>query len=80
MTKIADDTLAVGGPAADFDTWAPPAGLFAANSLLHACRAACDIFAWDEPAELQTLLDQVDAKIAAINRAGDADESTGDQR
>jgi hypothetical protein len=78
MSKIAQDTLAVGGPAADFDTWGSPSGLFAAKSLLHACRAACGIFAWDEPAALEPLMQRLDSKSEELNAAPQAEESASD--
>ena len=76
MSKVADDTLAVGGPAADFDSWGPSAGTFAANSLLHACRATCLIFGWDEPDELEALMQRLESKIGELNPA---DQSTSRQ-
>jgi hypothetical protein len=63
----ADDTLVIGGPGADFDTWGPPAGLFAATSLLHASQAVCRIFGWDEPPELTDLLRRCEEAIAEFN-------------
>jgi hypothetical protein len=64
-STIADDTAAVGGPAAQLDPWATDGALFAVYSLLHACRAACRIFDWPEPPQLQRLLDRVDGILAS---------------
>jgi hypothetical protein len=64
-SKIADDTAAVGGAAAQLDLWATDAALFAVYSLLHACRAACRIFVWPEPPHLQGLFDRVDGILAS---------------
>jgi hypothetical protein len=55
-SKATDDTIDVGGPAAQLDVWASDAGNFAAYSTLHAARAACKIFGWAEPSELAELL------------------------
>jgi hypothetical protein len=54
-----DGTWEVGGPAADFKPWANGTGFFAAQSALRAGRAACRIFGWDEPRELQVLMWEV---------------------
>ena len=59
-SKVAEDTVEVGGPAVDLDSWAEAAGLFAADSMLHATRAACRIFDWQEPLELDDLFQQVE--------------------
>jgi hypothetical protein len=53
---VGEQTVEVGGPAAEFEAWANDAGLFATSSTLDAARAACKIFGWDEPAEIEALL------------------------
>jgi hypothetical protein len=55
-SKATDDTVAIGGPAAQLEVWASDAGNFASYSTLHAARAACKIFGWAEPSELAELL------------------------
>jgi hypothetical protein len=67
QSKADDNLVVVGGPGADVDTWGLPAGLSAATSLLHACRAACAIFGLSEPPELEPLLRRVDEAIVEIN-------------
>jgi Family of unknown function (DUF5677) len=68
-TKAVDETVMVGGPAAQLEDWALDAGLFGAYSLLHASRAACTIFGWPEPSALDELLQRIDRLLAA--RAAD---------
>ncbi|MGB0098218.1 MAG: hypothetical protein WBP81_37475 [Solirubrobacteraceae bacterium] len=75
LTKRADGTYVVGGPGADVETWAPPAGLFAATSLLLATRAVCRIFGWQEPPELPGLLRKCDDVIVELNRPGESTDS-----
>ena len=65
-SKTDDETVAVGGPAAEVETWSAPAGLFAAFSMLHASRAACRIFGWSEPPKLQALLQRLDEACEAL--------------
>jgi hypothetical protein len=55
-TKVGDDTIEVGGPAAHLAVWAEGAALFAASSLLHATQAASRIYDWSEPRELADLM------------------------
>lgn len=64
--RIADDTVAVGGPHAEFDIWAKPAGLFASYSLLYAVRALCSALHWPEPSELTSLLSRADELQASL--------------
>lgn len=64
-SKVAEDTAIVGGPAAELEVWERDAGLFAAYSLLHACRAACRIFQWAEPPSLDELGQRVDGMFGA---------------
>jgi hypothetical protein len=75
VAKLADGLLVIGGPGADVETWASPAGLFAATSLLHASRAVCRIFGWEEPPELADLLRRCDEAVAELNRPGESTES-----
>jgi hypothetical protein len=49
----------VGGHAVDLKAWASPTGLFASHSALHAARAACAIFGWTEPPDLEVLMAEV---------------------
>lgn len=60
-SQVADDTIEVGGPAAELRAWANDAGLFAASSTLHAARAICQILGWDEPPELEALLTECES-------------------
>jgi hypothetical protein len=62
-----DDAVAVGGPAADLETWAPGTAHFAATSMLHATRAVCEIFRWPEPPELERLLQHVLREHARVD-------------
>lgn len=64
-SQVTENTVEVGGPAVELETWARDAGLFAANSALHAARAACAIFGWEEPPELEALLRRIKAIIDA---------------
>jgi hypothetical protein len=75
QTKRSDGTHVVGGPGADIATWAPPAGLFAATSLLHASRAVCRIFGWQEPLELADSLRRCDEAITELSRPCESTES-----
>lgn len=68
-SKVAEDTVEVGGPAVHLETWGRDAGLFAANSALHAARSACAIFGWEEPAELEALLLRIEAMLEADHAA-----------
>jgi len=55
-----DDVFYIGGPAAR-GGWSVPAALFAAQSLLYACRATSSILELNEPAEVGELLERLDA-------------------
>jgi hypothetical protein len=59
-TKVTEDTVEVGGPAVDLETWGRSAALFAANSMLHAARAGCSIFAWQEPPRIDELFEKIE--------------------
>jgi hypothetical protein len=54
------DVVFIGGPAAR-GGWSLPAALFAAQSLVHAIRAVSTIAELPEPAELDELLERIDA-------------------
>jgi hypothetical protein len=58
-SKVTEDTVAVGGPAVDLETWGRSAALFAANSMLHAARAGCAIFGWREPPQIDELFEKI---------------------
>lgn len=64
-SQVTENTVEVGGPAVELETWARDAGLFAANSMLHAARAACAIFGWEEPPELEELLQRIETMVEA---------------
>jgi len=57
-----DETVIVGGPAADLDSWTPGSALSAAYSTLHAARSSCRIFGWPEPEGLAGLFAEVEAR------------------
>jgi hypothetical protein len=59
-SKVSEDTVEVGGPAIDLEGWGRPAGLFAANSMLHAARAGCAIFGWQEPPDIDELFQRIE--------------------
>jgi Family of unknown function (DUF5677) len=66
-----DGTIVVSGEAREFDTWANPTGLFAVHSALCAARAACRIFGWAEPPELDALMRELaEARVAEDARCG----------
>jgi hypothetical protein len=60
--SVADETtVQIGGAAAQLEVWARDAGRFASYSTLHAARAVCRIFDWDEPQEIQFLINSIEA-------------------
>lgn len=59
-SMAADETVLVGGPAADTRVWAIIAALFACDSTLFAASAACAIFTWSEPPQLVELRERVE--------------------
>jgi hypothetical protein len=59
VSKIAEDTVEVGGSAVDLESWGRAAALFGANSMLHAARAGCGIFGWQEPPKVEELFQRV---------------------
>jgi hypothetical protein len=54
--SITDEGVVVGPSTATPKRWERDAGLFASHSMLLAMRAACRIFGWPEPNELDDLL------------------------
>jgi hypothetical protein len=62
------DVYFVGGPAAD-TSWAKPAAVQAASSLVYATRAVCTIFGWNQPAELDDLHERIEAADAELQAA-----------
>lgn len=63
--QVSEDSIEVGGPAVEHDAWARDAGLFAAESTLLAARAACAIFGWEEPPEIERLLRRIEEMVEA---------------
>jgi len=55
-----EDVARIGGPHLDVDIWERPTAVFAAHSLVLACRATCSIFGYDEPKTLEDLLTQIE--------------------
>jgi hypothetical protein len=66
-SQTGERAIEVGGHAADLKTWANPTGLFAAHSALHAARAACAIFGWTQPPELEVLMAEVREELEHMN-------------
>jgi hypothetical protein len=68
LTMTQEDFAAIGGPSAQLEEWGNSAGVFAASSLLHACRSLCDIFGWSEPPNLDALFQRLE-ELAAPERS-----------
>jgi hypothetical protein len=56
--------------------WERDAGLFASHSMLLGTRAACQIFGWAEPAELEELLSRV---ASIVDRGERLDQFDGER-
>jgi hypothetical protein len=64
------DTIVIGAAGESLAVWANPTGLFAVHSSLCATRAACLIFGWTEPPELEILMTELaEARAAEDARA-----------
>jgi hypothetical protein len=63
----AGDEVAVGGPAVDLERWALPTALFAAYSMLLACRHTCRILGLPEPKELDSLFSEVERRRPEVS-------------
>lgn len=71
-----DGTLVVGGVSSVHEPWANPTALFAVHSALCAARAACRIFGWTEPPELEALMTELgDARAAEDARQGGTEDA-----
>lgn len=62
-----DDVIRIGGEHADIGTWAAPAGLFSAYSLLFSVRAFSSILARPEPPGLDDLFAEVTETLRQVN-------------
>jgi hypothetical protein len=58
-----EDVARVGGPHLDVEIWERPTALFGAYSLAFACRATCSTFGYDEPKELEDLLERLESSM-----------------
>ncbi len=70
---ITDEGIVVGASTPTPKRWERDAGLFASHSMLLAMRAACRIFGWVEPTELDELL----ASLASLAKGGERPDQVG---